>query len=302
MNSEFDDLLRDGMERFTSDLRAPANLAARARRSRRQRLTVRTAAGGVAAAAVAAVAFAIAPSTIAPVTVGNPTVKIAERHDIEYLQAVRAHRTSIQLWIYRNQTRQQVSSSSGRPIEVLITTTVKDKNGHTRDVETIVNYQHKEWARGQQAGSIIFHTLRCHPPVLDIPSSPSALPTWIRGLHRLIKCGVLAVAGTGQVNGIPTTKLRTTTSLANLPPGSHETIWVNRTDYAPVQLVLKSHALSNRVNLSWLRPTKANLALLRVHIPPGFRRVAFGKLSGTSSETCRVSSSHPHKQSCTHSS
>jgi hypothetical protein len=302
MNSEFDELLRDGMERFTAELRAPANLAARARRSRRQRLTLRTAASGVAAAAVAAVAFAAVPSTMAPVTVGSPTVRIAERHDLEYLQLTRANRDSAQLWIYRGQIRQQISSPSGRPIGVLVSDTVKAKNGHTRSVQTIVDYQYKEWARGRQAYSLSLQSLSCHPPTLDVPSSPSALPAWIRGVHRLIKCGVLKVAGTEQINGIPTIKLKTTTKVANSPTGTREMFWVKRSDYAPVRMVARAGTQSNLINISWLPPTKANVAMLRVHIPSGFRQVPLSKLSSQSSETCRVNSSHPHKKTCTHSS
>jgi hypothetical protein len=58
MNTDVEELLRDGMERYTAEVRAPAGLARAAGRLRRRRLAARAAvACGTAAAAAAAVIF-----------------------------------------------------------------------------------------------------------------------------------------------------------------------------------------------------------------------------------------------------
>jgi hypothetical protein len=301
MNREFDELLRDGMERFTAELRAPANLAARARRNRRQRLTVRTAASGVAAMTAAGITFAVIPATTAPVSIGGLDLHpAAERFDIEHAQATGVKQTSDQVWVYRQQNRELRTASPGRPIQDEGSAVVKAKHGHDRGVRTIVNYHRKVWARGPGGASFITGTLSCHLPDAFLPGSPEALPGWIRGVRKLIKCGDLVISGTAQINGIQTIKLKTSASYTE-PPVKHATIWVKRSDYAPVRLVERLFTNTIRTDVSWLPPTKSNLAMLRVPIPPGFRKVPFSQLADVSSGSCHVSSSHLHKQACTHS-
>lgn len=304
MNTEFDELLRDGMERFTSELRAPANLAARARQSRRQRLTVRTAASGVAAMTVAGITFAALPATTVPVQTGVARHSVPERFDIEHLRVSRIGKISLESWIYHQRLR-LLRETSGRPTEDAGGSVVKAKNGHHRTVTTIVDFRLKEWARGGAGFGLTTPTLKCHQRSLFIPESAGALPSWIRGVHRLIKCGDLVIAGTAQINGIQTIKLKASPSLL-APPFLTKTIWVKRSDYVPVRtvetlLASKKHTATTQTDVSWLRPTRANLAMLRVPIPPGFRKVPFSKLNGYSSGSCHVSSSHSHKQTCTRS-
>ena len=45
MNTDVEDLLREGMERFTADLRAPAGIIHQAARRQRRRVALRSAAG-----------------------------------------------------------------------------------------------------------------------------------------------------------------------------------------------------------------------------------------------------------------
>ncbi|HET7018740.1 MAG TPA: hypothetical protein VFI65_32775 [Streptosporangiaceae bacterium] len=300
MNTDFDELLRDGMERFTADLHAPVNLADRARRSRRQRMTTRTAASCVAAAAVTAIAFAALPST-APVTTGIGHPAVPEGLDVEYLHVNRTAQKSIeQFWSYRHEVRELISSTSGRRLAEGGSVRIKPKNGHKQALDTIVDFRHKTWARGPQDVSSGLPLPSCHPPFLDYPMSPSALPAWIGAMHKLIKCGDLKVSGTAEIDGVETIKLTTTSSL-EAGPGSKGAIWVKRADFVPVRMIVGKGANSWRADLHWLRPTKANQALLRVPIPHGFRRVPLSKIDTSSGESCTVSSAHPHKQVCTHS-
>jgi hypothetical protein len=304
MNTEFDELLRDGMARFTAELRAPANLVARASRKRRQRLTVRTAASGVAAMTAAGITFAALPATTAPLSTGIAQHSIPERFDLEHVKASSIDKTSTQAWIYHERLR-VLRATSGRPTEDVGSANVKAKNGHTRNVTTIVDYRRKEWARGRSGLGLTTSTLRCHPAAISLPESAGVLPGWIRGVHKLVKCGDLVVSGTAQINGIQTVKLTTSGSFLE-PPIKHATIWVKRSDYVPVRIVERLQSGTTRVDLSWLQPTKPNLAMLEVPIPASFRKVPFSQLDGRSSESgpsvsCSISSSHPHKQTCTHS-
>src|SRR5262249_11982699 len=108
-------------------------------------------------------------------------------------------------------------------------------------------------------------------------------------------------SGTAEIGGVQMIKLRTTIPFESVPPFSKGTIWVKRANYVPVRIAARKGKISWRMDLHWLSPTKANLALLRVPIPAGFRRVPIKRLSDQSSQSCTVSSSHPHKQVCTHS-
>jgi hypothetical protein len=60
MDTDVEDLLRQGMERFTKDLRAPTDLTRRAARRRRRRLALRSVAGATAALTATAVALVAA--------------------------------------------------------------------------------------------------------------------------------------------------------------------------------------------------------------------------------------------------
>jgi hypothetical protein len=70
MNTDVEDLLRDGMERFTENVRAPAGLAREAGRLHRRRVAVRAALAG-SAVTVVAVSAAIAVIAAAGATAGR---------------------------------------------------------------------------------------------------------------------------------------------------------------------------------------------------------------------------------------
>ena len=65
MNTDVEELLRDGMERFTAGVRAPAGLAHTASRRRRRRLAVRAAVACGTAAVTAAAVVAVARGPVA---------------------------------------------------------------------------------------------------------------------------------------------------------------------------------------------------------------------------------------------
>ncbi len=78
MNTDVEDLLRDGMERFTGEVRAPAGLARAAGRLHRRRRAARAAMVSATAAVIAAAAM-IAATGIAGGTSARPAPALPRR-------------------------------------------------------------------------------------------------------------------------------------------------------------------------------------------------------------------------------
>jgi hypothetical protein len=52
------------------------------------------------------------------------------------------------------------------------------------------------------------------------------------------------------------------------------TLWVNATTFLPVRVTVSGWKIPEKtINLSWLKPTPANLAMLTVKVPAGLREV-----------------------------
>ena len=106
-------------------------------------------------------------------------------------------------------------------------------------------------------------------------SASSSSASVVQLLHAAISCGTLTKAGQQRVDGVEATKL--TSSSGSL---ISETIWVNPITYLPVRVVIRSAAGSSAAqqtaDITWLKPSAANLAVLTVSIPAGFRQVPFG--------------------------
>jgi hypothetical protein len=82
MSTDVEDLLREGMERFTAGVRAPAGLAHRASGLRRRRRIVR---GAVLTAAAAATAAGVAVAMAAAGTVAQPGSSLAQARAAAYV-------------------------------------------------------------------------------------------------------------------------------------------------------------------------------------------------------------------------
>ncbi|HSS92010.1 MAG TPA: hypothetical protein VLL69_22075, partial [Streptosporangiaceae bacterium] len=83
MNTDVEELLRDGMERFTAGVRAPAGLARTASRLRRRRLAVRAAVACGTAAVTAAAVVAVAAGVGGGPGQTGPTV--SQAHTTAYV-------------------------------------------------------------------------------------------------------------------------------------------------------------------------------------------------------------------------
>ena len=136
MSTDVEDLLREGMERFTADLRAPAGLTCQiARRRRRRRLALCSLTGAAAALTAGAVALAVVvvPSrqrtgvelTADVVTRVSSALTAADPGDIAQMSVTtssaspyggKTTTTTAEEWSYGDQWRSVTYSSPGHPL------------------------------------------------------------------------------------------------------------------------------------------------------------------------------------------
>jgi hypothetical protein len=312
MNTDVEDLLREGMERLTADLRARAGLTRRVvRRRRRRRLAMRSAAGAAAALAAGIVALAVVvlpgdrydSSDAAAYVVKRVDSALSAADPGQLAQMTVTTRglgpsgttvaSTAQEWSYGGQWRAVTYSRDGQPLY--------DEGVSAASVYTLVSYQAREWARqpglGRPAGQgqAAAGQFGCAPQdsgseLLFVPGLPgidfsvSSPPTTLaKALRTAVSCGTLTVAGRQRVNGIEAIELTSS-------PGSavSETIWVDPGSYLPVRVVISpapgqpaplqgAVPLQQTADITWLPPTAQNLAKLTVSIPAGFRHVALGQ-------------------------
>jgi len=298
MNTDVEELLREGMERFTADLLAPAGLAVLAARRRRRRLVLRSMTGGVAAlaAGLAALAVVVLPgidgtrtaAADASYVVKNVSnaLSAAEPGTIAQMTITTSggvgRATSAEEWSNGDEWRSVTYSSPGHPIY--------DEGYSTKSGYTLVSYPTKTWTREQGLGgpsngfgsSTVGHG--CGPAVGGFPvlfrlglpgtsTSASSLPTTVATtLRTAVSCGSLTVAGRQNVDGTDAIELK---SRSGSPIA--ETIWVSPSTYLPVRVVARSPftpGVEQTADFTWLPPTAQNLAKLTVPVPAGFRKVS----------------------------
>ena len=206
--NDVEQLLREGMERFTSDLRAPAGMLHRAARQRRRRLAQRSVAGAAAVLAAGAVALvAVVVTDAGEKGTGRTTVPAAyvvkrvdralseaEPGDIAQVM-ITSHgfagpgattgMTRAEEWSYGDEWRSVSLSSAGQP--------VYDEGSSNSSVYTLVSYPTRTWARQRGLG---------HPAGLLQPGKPVAgqHPGSNRGLP--LGAGVLRPLGCEPAGGV----------------------------------------------------------------------------------------------------
>jgi hypothetical protein len=94
----------------------------------------------------------------------------------------------------------------------------------------------------------------------------------LQALRDSIANGKLTVVRKTVIDG--QTVLELTTRPKDSSTGSGETWWVNPTTWLPVRTLTINRAVSIQVDYGFLPPTPANMAELKVTIPPGFTRTA----------------------------
>jgi hypothetical protein len=278
MNSDVENLLREGMERFTSDLRAPAGLARRVAQRRRRRLALRSAAGVAAALTAGAVALV---AVGVPGGIGGPAVaaaavvqrvdsalSAAEPGEIAQITVTTSTvkpggttvTTTAEEWSYGDQWRSVTNSPTGQP--------VYDEGFSTSSIYTLVSYKTRTWARQPALGRPFapgYGSRSCEPllaagqalgpggPVLPpqrpVPA-PLLFPLGLPGIGSFVSSLPATVAralrtavscGTLAVAGrqrVDGIEAIELTSRQNSPVS--ETIWVSPGTYLPVRVVVRS--------------------------------------------------------------
>jgi hypothetical protein len=309
--NEVEHLLREGMERFTRELRAPAGLTRRIAQRRRRRLARRSLAGAAAAACAVAVVVVVVPtagdngsggsvalaaSVVKRVDSALSTAKMAQITVTTRTAAVRSCSdgdcrivpgktvtATAEEWSYGDQWR-SVTYVSGHP--------VYDEGTGASSVYTLVSYLTRTWAREHRSGFggvtaslpfaracgpvIAAAAMLFEPGLPGVDFSAGSPPATMAGVLRAaVSCGTLAEAGRQRVDGVDAIKLISR-------PGSvvPETIWVDPGTYLPVRVVVRPGFRELTAIITWLEPTEQNLAKLTVPIPDGFRQVSLPEALG----------------------
>jgi hypothetical protein len=294
MNNDVEDLLREGMQRFTADLRAPAGLTRRVMRRRRRRLALHSAAvtaaliGGATAVAVVVLPAAGhdgADASAAVVKRVNGALSAAEPGQIAQMTVTTRAvfggttvTTTAEEWSYDGRWRLLADLPGGRPDY--------DEGFNASSLFTVVSYQTRTWARQQEPIIPAPPTPPngCNRVIVLVPGprvglSGSTLRATVAGnLRAAISCGTLTVTGRQRVDGIDAIEL---TSRPDSPLA--ETVWVSPGTYLPVRVVIRSApGLPGRLtaNITWLPLNAQNLAKLTVPIPAGFGQVPLSAAVG----------------------
>jgi hypothetical protein len=314
MNGAVEDLIREGLDRLTADVRVPPGVTGRARSHlRRKKIAVRAAlAGGTAAVTAAAVVAVTAPGrdTTGPVqahTAAYVLTRVANalattNKVIQTETVFSAPYPAVMGWIYRGDMRLDQSGyippalvpdmpwARGRVHWSVGTTKV-----HGRRIYAQIDYRHHEWAN---AGTLGFPPNACTVR-LDIVefNGPAQWPAYVR---QALSCGLFKVAGHAQIHGVRAIKLTGSTTnwhfWSQLPHPEGRgpfrvdaTLYVNPTTYLPTLVIWnnRTHYRDGRPldgtvrqEITALPATLGNIAKANVTVPAGFRKVPSSTFGG----------------------
>jgi hypothetical protein len=290
MSPDLGPLLREGIERFTGDLKASPDAARRAvRKYRRRRMAVVAAVACVIAGGTAGGYAAAGLRTAGPSRVVSASNRLAGARTVAYVlhRAVRAaadhqligYARSVDLVpAYRDSDLYQINWSYGMQgispagmsnREVLegsrIVAEYADDWGRGKVTSTAVEYQTQTWYRGSQPYS---YTPQPGCGTASLSDSYAFLSWGERCVSGL------RLAGQARVNGVQTIAVVSASGSAS--PVLE--LWLNSHTYLPVRTVFDTGSVAPAIyqvdeitNYQWLPPTAANLAQLAAHIPKGFR-------------------------------
>jgi hypothetical protein len=298
MNTDVEELLREGMERFTTGVRAPAGLARTASRLHRRRRTVRAAVACATAAAAAAAAIAVTGVTARAPARGAQTstvayvltrVKnaIAAQNLVYRGQTLASDGEQSTTWVYGPQSRWVEFSTNGTPYSVEGTAIVGGKR-----LSVYVLYPDRMWlVDGPGWGS---QTDACKPhSLIGLAGIPIVTGSWSAFINQMLTCGNATVSGHALIGGVETTEITgkpvTVRMQAGEARGVREkwfrarwAIYVNTTTYLPVRITGSNESFGGAggytdyrvvTDVSWLPPTTANIASTLVTVPAGFQQV-----------------------------
>jgi hypothetical protein len=156
-------------------------------------------------------------------------------------------------WSYPGTDKFSAFTAAGRPI---FDETLTAAGGGS--AETVI-YGNATWWRAAPTG-----TQAPVPPVCGkgVDLGAGGWPAYIR---FELGCGAYLMHGRERVDGVDALKLTGNRGLVAL--------WIDPKTYLPVRAVFDLGQHPVQTDFHWLPPTSANLALLSLRVPPGFRQV-----------------------------
>ncbi len=272
MNTELEDMLRSGMERFTHDVPVPKGLAQRAAQvHRRQRFATRAVAGA-GTAAVAAVAAVVAVSTATSGTsTGGSDIHAKEaayvlsrvdnalssKHLVMHATAAGNTWGPATAWAYGQRIRMEEFTGAGAVCGQVKSNGDCTNQGpserfladgtalvHGKLTRIYLTYWDHRWSL-----SPTDHLpSACYTTSADAEDGPFILPNdWSSFIHTMVACGAARVTGHVTINGVRTLIVTGKSVTAKLPPAeakefrakwitSQRTLYVNPQTYLPVRI------------------------------------------------------------------
>ncbi len=238
MNTDVEDLLREGMERFTEEVPVPRGLAHRAARARRRRMTIRAVAGAGTAAVTAAALLAVTGPGTGPGTGGAANARatayvvsrvenalatenfvIQGRATGSMTYSVRGHRVHsgnepANSWTYRNRWRVEefTGSSCGHALpngycthrggsEPYIAQGTARVGG--RLLSAYVTYYDHRYSVSPLGH---FHLKACSRTAQLALGGPAVtMPNWPAFIKAMLGCQAATVTGHTRIGGVQTT-------------------------------------------------------------------------------------------------
>jgi hypothetical protein len=182
-------------------------------------------------------------------------------------------------WSYHGRTRSMGFSPSGRlAIEVGPSTATQAAGSQPPSVIIAVNPATRTWFHPLIPPTFYrIHDVTCTNEGTDWLAVSVASESQLSALiSKALSCHLFRADGQQVVDGVLTRRLTGAPALLKQihgeagDVGSSVTLWVDPATYLPVRLAL-SHA--GRTDFGWLKPTPANLSLLRVKVQAGLRNV-----------------------------
>ncbi len=201
----------------------------------------------------------------------------------------RHHRFSLRLsslpikntisWLYHGRTRTQGFTPSGRlAIETGPSMATRPTGPPPSPAIIAVNPATRTWYHPLTPfPTYKIHNITCTNEGVDWLAVSVASERQLTALiSKALSCHLFRADGQQVVDGILARRLAATPALMKQihgeagDVGKAMTLWVDSASYLPVRLTL-SHA--EQTDFGWLKPTPANLSLLQVKVPAGFRNV-----------------------------
>jgi hypothetical protein len=271
MNTDVEELLRDGMERFTEDVQAPAGLARTAGRLHRRRVAVRAALAG-SAVTVTAVSAAIAVIAAAGATAGRTQAKTVADLTRQVRQAVAGddmvyvgHTNALggpdEVWAYGKQSRWTeywpATDDRGRVVkgQRLWDFPPQDRGqAYSAEGTALVG--------GKLMGAYVIYPDRKYSLSRQLPTQSSACTTtgalemggpavvgvnWKSFIDEMLACGAASATAHVRVDGTETTKITGKPVTVRLSAGYSKVVhanwvtvrwalYVNPRTYLPVRI------------------------------------------------------------------